>query len=393
MSDYPSDSSVPKISNPIVSQSNNHYPWLDWLRFIAAMVVFLGHTRGALFVEYGGLPPDQRNPLIAFLFAVTRLGNEAVIVFFVLSGFFVAGRGTVRLWQGKFSIVDYARDRLVRIYTPYIPALLLTVICSFGLAQNEPLPDLVLNFAGNLLGLQGIFVSSLGGNVSLWSLSYEIWFYILLGALAGFSQWQKQRPVFTYLSVVILLLSAIAFTHLSPTYLMCWIIGGLAFWYRPVTWQIRHFIITSIMVIFAIMGVQIRSNSVSVTLPQWTLIFPSTAVNQLILAVGIATLIPQLVLLVPHTVIAKRLDSLGTFLASFSYTLYLIHYPLVKVIQRWVFPKSNNLNFASVTNFLLACGLIFGSAFLLYLPFEKQTNRLRQWVDKLMTNSLTNPKI
>jgi peptidoglycan/LPS O-acetylase OafA/YrhL len=331
--------------------AKSHYPWLDWLRFIAAMIVFLGHARGALFVEYGGLPPEQRQPIIALLFALTRLGNEAVIIFFVLSGFFVAGRGSVRMLEGKFSIMDYARDRFVRIYTPYLPALLLTGICSIALAQTESLVNLSIDFAGNLLGLQGIFVSSLGGNVSLWSLAYEIWFYILLGAVAGFSQWQHQRPVFTYLSVLILLLSAIVFTHLSPTYLMCWIIGGLAFWYRPSTWQIRHFIITIAMVIFGIVGVQIRSNSVSVTLPQWAMIFPSVAVNQLILATGIAALIPQLVLLVPQSEIAKKWERLGTILASFSYTLYLIHYPLVKIIQQWIFPKSNSLNLISITNF------------------------------------------
>ncbi|MEI6430357.1 MAG: hypothetical protein WCO45_18535 [Pseudanabaena sp. ELA607] len=165
---------------------------------------------------------------------------------------------------------------------------------------------------------------------------------------------------------------------------MCWIIGGLAFWYRPSTWQIRHFIITIVMVIFGIVGVQIRSNSVSVTLPQWAMIFPSVAVNQLILATGIAALIPQLVLLVPQSEIAKKWERLGTILAGFSYTLYLIHYPLVKVIQQWIFPKSNSLNLMSITNFLLTCSIILGSAFLLYLPFEKQTNKLRQWLGKLM---------
>ncbi len=366
------------------SPKKEHYPWLDWLRFAAAMIVFLGHTRGALFVEYGGLPPEQKNPLVALLFAITRLGNEAVIIFFVLSGFFVAGRGTVRLWQGKFSIPDYARDRLVRIYTPYIPALLLTIICALCLPQTESLANLAINFVGNLFGLQGIFVPSLGGNVSLWSLTYEIWFYVILGAAAGFSQWQRQRPVFTYLSVLVLLLAAIAFTHLSATYLMCWIIGGLAFWYRPTQWQYRHFVITISMVLFALVGVQIRSNSVSVTLPAWTVIFPSVGLNQLILAVGIAALIPQLILLVPRTKIAQKLDNLGTFLASFSYTLYLIHYPLVKVIQHWLFPKSNTLSLNSVTNFLIACGLILGSSFLLYLPFEKQTYKFRQWLHQFM---------
>jgi hypothetical protein len=39
------------------------------------------HVRGASFVEFGALPPEQRSVLVAFLFGLPRLGQEAVMVF------------------------------------------------------------------------------------------------------------------------------------------------------------------------------------------------------------------------------------------------------------------------------------------------------------------------
>jgi peptidoglycan/LPS O-acetylase OafA/YrhL len=38
--------------------------------------------------------------------------------------------------------------------------------------------------AGNLMSLQGVFVQPLNTNYALWTLSYEVWFYILCGAVA-----------------------------------------------------------------------------------------------------------------------------------------------------------------------------------------------------------------
>lgn len=67
-------------------QQEKHFYWIDWLRFLSAMMVLLVHLRASSFVEYGSLPDNQKNLVFASFYAVTRLGSEAVIVFFVLKG-------------------------------------------------------------------------------------------------------------------------------------------------------------------------------------------------------------------------------------------------------------------------------------------------------------------
>ncbi|MDR0605993.1 MAG: acyltransferase family protein, partial [Bacteroidales bacterium] len=136
------------------------------------------HIRGNAFVEYGLLPTEQQNILNFVFFSITRLGHEAVLAFFVLSGFLVGGKVIQRLKEGTFDVKSYTIDRSVRIFLPLICALLLIVVVN--LIMGEPVNFLQL--IGNLFSLQGIFVSS--ATAPLWSLAYEVWFYVLIGCLA-----------------------------------------------------------------------------------------------------------------------------------------------------------------------------------------------------------------
>src|SRR5690348_8364135 len=159
-----------------VRERTSHYEWLDLVRFVAALLVVAGHVRGTVFREYSALATDSRNLAVASFFALSRLGHEAVIVFFVLSGFLVGGRAFERIAQGRFAAGDYAIDRITRIWVPLIPALVLGTAIASG-------PAGPVEWAGNLLGLQHVLVEPLGGNAPLWSLAYEIWFYALVYAV------------------------------------------------------------------------------------------------------------------------------------------------------------------------------------------------------------------
>lgn len=97
----------------------NHFYWLDALRFIAAFMVLFSHTRNDFFLPWGELPSEQHNPISFVFYFLGRLGHEAVIVFFVLSGFLVGGRGFERIQKGNFRIANYLIDRFSRIYPPY----------------------------------------------------------------------------------------------------------------------------------------------------------------------------------------------------------------------------------------------------------------------------------
>jgi peptidoglycan/LPS O-acetylase OafA/YrhL len=123
--------------------------------------------------------------------AVTAFGQEAVIVFFVLSGFVVA-LAQERTSQPEFAA--YLRRRAVRIF----PIYLLAIALAAGLAGSNPDPRVrtdVATLVGNLFQLQdisslkpGVLVDVFGGNFPLWSLSYEWWFYL------GFYALWRWRP-------------------------------------------------------------------------------------------------------------------------------------------------------------------------------------------------------
>ena len=105
-----------------------HYYWIDLIRFLAALLVVLGHLRQTSFVEYGLLPDSEKNIFIMFLYLILRIGHEAVLIFFVMSGFLVGGKALEKTMGGNFNVKDYSIDRAVRIMLPLIGALLLLII-------------------------------------------------------------------------------------------------------------------------------------------------------------------------------------------------------------------------------------------------------------------------
>ena len=62
---------------------------LNWLRGISAILVLLSHARSFFYVNFPDYLGNQFLGKIFYL--ITGLGTSAVIIFFVLSGYLVAG--------------------------------------------------------------------------------------------------------------------------------------------------------------------------------------------------------------------------------------------------------------------------------------------------------------
>ena len=88
---------------PLTPRASSH---LDMVRGVSALAVMVGHIRGLFFLDYRDLA--SRSPVVTFLYAVTGLGHQAVMVFFVLSGFFIGGGVLASLnnWSWKRYLVD-----------------------------------------------------------------------------------------------------------------------------------------------------------------------------------------------------------------------------------------------------------------------------------------------
>lgn len=97
---------------------------LDFLRWTAAFAVLAGHVRAFCFPPYG----EFANPgvLTRAFYLGTGFGHQAVMVFFVLSGFLVGGRALEKMEHQKFKPGDYMIDRVSRLYPVFIACLVLT---------------------------------------------------------------------------------------------------------------------------------------------------------------------------------------------------------------------------------------------------------------------------
>ena len=148
---------------------------LEALRGLAAAYVLFSHLFTQRVLE--------KTSIAGFPF---RFGQEAVMVFFIISGF-VIYLSIVTSNQNSF--FEYFVKRFRRIYPIFLLALVVSVLtCS----ADEPTLN-ISTAIGNLFMLQdfeygkpGVWFSPLGGNSSLWSLSYEWWFYMMFYPLYKF---------------------------------------------------------------------------------------------------------------------------------------------------------------------------------------------------------------
>lgn len=146
---------------------------LDLSRFLAALLVFFHHAEQHL--------KDPR------LSALASFGHDAVIFFFILSGFVIA---YVTEHKEK-TLAGYATARLARLYSVTLPSLLLAYglfeVGSRLLPGHYAIPD---NLTwGETLLTSTFFLNrfldyqeGIPTNAPYWSICYEAWYYVLFGA-------------------------------------------------------------------------------------------------------------------------------------------------------------------------------------------------------------------
>ena len=321
---------------------NPHFAsFLDCTRWVAASIVFLGHLRDPLFLGYGSLTEAERNPLVQAWYFVTGWFGPAVIVFFVLSGYLVGGIASARASIGSFSLGSYAVDRVSRLYVAFLPALVLTAVLDVAgsiwfadtgfwthqhpmLAEkvsSEPFGSLLTPglFVGNLLMLQTIAMPTFGSNMPLWTISLEFWFYVVFGATAVAFVAKKKGHRVAGTGALVILLASLGGSFIA--YLGLWLLGVLCAF---VPWRIvdRPWIA----------GLQFLAILVAVRLGQGQLdgIQGGMWIRDFSVALSFAWLLVSM----RHSR-SRLLSWAGPFnkaMANFSYSLYLIHFPLTLFI-------------------------------------------------------------
>lgn len=231
--------------------------FLDGLRGLAAFMVLMGHARWLLWEGYseGYLKHPQQysftGKLFVYFLSMFRFGHQSVLFFFVLSGFVIHlkyARSLKNEPQTFFDLPDYLLRRIRRIYPPFIFILVFTWLLDYlgstlgysiysaatpnalinsNVCNNHSL----VNLAGNLFFLQNSLVGIWGTNGPLWSLKYEWWFYIVYPLLFLINR----KSVYAGIATVVLVFIAGFFVHAPALvfitsvgqYLLCWWLGGM----------------------------------------------------------------------------------------------------------------------------------------------------------------------
>ena len=319
---------------------------LDLIRGTSALAVLLYHVRGLFFVDFPALA-NKSSVSIGF-YAVTGYGHQAVMVFFVLSGYFIGTSVMESVGKGQWSWRTYLVSRLTRLHLVLFPALVLGAVwdrIGMRISQAAPLyygglykfyvPSVALRstvpvFFGNFFFLQTIVSPVFGSNGPLWSLSYEFWYYILFPLLTlAAAGWVGTRIRILYAGLALFLLwfigPQISFSFLIwlagalvgrlqriarfklPFPVFAWL-GGLTF-IGALAWSRTHRLSPDLLTDYIV--------GFCFALWLYTLLFGSREDASAAYAYG-----------------AKKL-------AGFSYTLYLTHFPALLLLRGLLNPRGN----------------------------------------------------
>ncbi|MDH2398967.1 acyltransferase [Bradyrhizobium sp. SSUT18] len=146
---------------------------LDFLRAVAAQMVCIGHA-----INFGG-------------FGTTYIPTDGVLLFFVLSGFLIAYTLDTKSASPDYGIVEFSIERFARIYTAYLPAILLiglvTIFLRWYGIEIKADPTNLKTFIGNLFMQQNVpcclSVPTFGTAGQLTSVALEFHIYFFVGAM------------------------------------------------------------------------------------------------------------------------------------------------------------------------------------------------------------------
>lgn len=352
------------------------------VRAIAAIEVAAAHLR-ALF--YPGMRTIA-NPTLWYqgLAFFTGFGHQAVLMFFIISGWLVGG-SMLDKWQQPHALAHYAVDRVTRLWTVLIPVFVLTLLLALsegklvgtGIDYSSNNEFSALTFAGNLAGLQLIIVPNFGGNFALWSLSNETWYYLLFPLLI--LMWRTPRQSVRTLCALALTLMALTLPPILLLYFSIWLLGAAASRVRINCGKITRAVLVVVTAIASI-GFRLKGLTDDVSLAAF--------LPDLTLSLLFAALLCSLQQSAPPaSPVVLRIGAGGRFLAEFSFTLYVIHVPLIHLFQSALnelyglqaLSPHNPLHLAAYLGML---GTMIAGAWLFYLLFEARTPQVRKWAKR-----------
>lgn len=325
---------------------------IEALRGFAALYIFVHH--------YATLARWNQ-------FHLGSYATVAVMAFFLISGFVIYRSSGVI--AGSFSVSSFARKRILRI----LPAYLVALVLSYGVDNViYGRPFNVSGFLGNMAFLvesrsvRGIF--AFHHNAPLWSLSYEMWFYVFFAVmvLAAGTRFEVLRRCAVGISVVGLVSMWIVTNPVSlyaGAFVIWWAGAELAHEYNQtggISWQGQLRSLASMVFIAALVTLRIVAWKAGVL---GAARYSTTQLSHLVIV-----LILVLGALLWQGVHMLGFDAvIGPFrrIAPVSYGIYIFHFPII------LFAANQHVTGSAVLDFLWVVPTVFGLAWLFDLQLHR----------------------
>jgi peptidoglycan/LPS O-acetylase OafA/YrhL len=378
--------------------------FLDGLRGLAALYVLIHHARWLLWEGYeeGFLIYKETytffEKMNVYLFSAFKFGHEAVLIFFVLSGFVIHLRYSKLIVEkgslAAFDYFPYLKRRAVRILPPFLLALILTYLLdttgayfhlpiyfqqtsSATINENVLCDHSFLTLLGNLIFTMKIYVPVWGTDGPLWSLAYEWWFYMIYPL---FFLLHKKNWLLSSAFILILFLGSVYIAEWPSLllkkiffYMIVWWLGVLLADIYSGKIQFDFKWISPLALLLIPLPLSIIPLSFSSYVP-------------LLWGLGFCGLFSILFKLKETNFMIRTLNKLKP-LGDISYSLYVVHFPLLVLLSGFIMKREGNLppHFWYV---YIGIVLGVGMGYLSYLTVEKRFLKPRL----SLSSSASNPK-
>ncbi len=362
---------------------SSHAILIDALRAAAALEVAAAHLRALAFPGYKLV----REPTWWFqvLALLTGFAHQAVVVFFVISGYLVGGSLLNRLGQ-PHCMRDYAIDRATRLWTVLLPTFCACLCVGLALGQLQPLtidfasasPYSLSTLLANLFGLQTLAAPQFAGNFPLWSLANETWYYILFPLLVV--SWTARDHLRRLLGAASALSIAVVLPSAMVLYFSIWLLGAAASrWRLDTDHKVRAFLLALLL------GVSITERLFGNNDDLTSASFLQDGLLSVCCVLVLASVQGQ-----PVGPLLHAIAPLADRLARCAFTLYVIHVPLIMAVLQ-VIRSGARLAPDNALHGLLYLALLaslVGLAYLFHLPFEGKTSAVRAAVKTALARRL-----
>lgn len=376
-----------RLREPELGEDSCQSLLISLLRGLCAVEVAAAHLRAEFFPGLRALadPPLAYQALAFF----TGFAHQAVVLFFLISGWLVGGSLLGKIGRPQ-ALQAYAIDRLSRLWTVLVPTFILMLL--FGVLAGQLIPNTIdysrsnsyslLSFAGNLVGLQTVTMEPFGGNFPLWSLANETWYYLMFPLLLVLVT--GSTPARRVLAMLTLVAIALALPYDMTLYFLVWLLGAI---FSRVRVDCSNAVRWLVLAVFGALAAYFRLTGYNDDMTAAS--FVQDLVYSLVFLLFLCSMHIKAD---PASRPIARLRAGATFFAEFSFTLYVFHIPLIRLMQHvglnvWGAYRLSPASWIDYGIYFALLGVVLVLSYGSYLLFEAHTPKVRRWLKELLLSS------